>query len=99
MLGAVITPFLVVERDGREISDIDKASTTLCRNYSVNTTRQRDVRHGNVKRMGHFFPDGDVVVTGIWVVVRRESRRCRKVRRGRSTVGAKLKVNHAISGL
>jgi hypothetical protein len=47
---------------------------------------------------GTFF-HGDVVVTGIVVVVRRESRRCEKVRRGRSTVGAKLEVNHAISGL
>ena len=48
---------------------------------------------------GNLFSHGDVVVTGMVVVVRGERRRWEKVRRGRSTVGAKLEVNHAISGL
>jgi hypothetical protein len=98
MLGAVITPFVVVKRDGREISDKDKAHTRRWRYVYYQFNQAIRCEYGKV-RWGWTFFHGDVVVTGIVVVARRESRRCEKVRRGRSTVGAKLKVNHAISGL
>jgi hypothetical protein len=98
MLGAVITPFLVVERNGCRIGDKDKANTRRWRDVYNQFNRAMRCEYGKVRRGWTFF-HGDVVVTGISVVVRRESRRCKKVRRGRSTVGAKLEVNHAISGL
>jgi hypothetical protein len=98
MLGAVITPFLVVERNGREISNKDNANTSRGIYAYTQSIQATQCEYGK-SDVGWTFFHGDVVVTGIVVVVRRESRRCEKVRRGRSTVGAKLEVNHAISGL
>jgi hypothetical protein len=62
---------------------------------------RREYRNtAKVEWMGNhfFFSHGDVVVTGM-VGGSTGPAHSEKVRRGRSTVGAKLEVNHAISGL
>jgi len=54
MLGAVITPFVVVKRHEREIGNKANVSIVVEQRYTLNISSQRGVSYEEIKWMGDF---------------------------------------------